>query len=227
MKIFNRFMATVISVFMGANVLYAQEAAILGSANSQPTISIEQALQQSVTPPLDEQIPGDFLNQTSPLSAATSSAVINPDVALYVLGIQEGATVSGLVSIRPNPATLPNIKKVSYYLNDSQSGKVYNPPFIWGGPSGDGTVGFDTRNLPDGNYTLNMAYTNSAGDQPGVHINFKVKNQTTTPPPPICEKSDYEKLKKEKKELKEKEYQEKKEKEDKEKKDKGYCKKKN
>jgi|GEM_PF-1754449 len=58
------------------------------------------------------------------------------------------------IQVRPNQQQLPGRRKVAYYLNGSQSGRVYQSPFIWGGPSGNGTTGFDTRTLADDTYTL-------------------------------------------------------------------------
>jgi hypothetical protein len=92
-----------------------------------------------------------------------------------VLGITEGATVSGVINIRPNPAVLPGIRKVSYYLNGTKCGKVYASPFLWGGPSGNGTAGFNTAGIANGDYTLSMVYTDATGDHE-IPIHFTAAN---------------------------------------------------
>ncbi len=99
------------------------------------------------------------------------------------VGVTEGATVNGVVNIGPNLTTHPSVRKVAYYLNGSQSGKVYASPFFWGGPAGNGTAGFDTKTLADGNYSLSMGYTDSTGDH-NAAISFIVNNSvpdTTAP----------------------------------------------
>ena len=99
------------------------------------------------------------------------------------VGVTNGATISGVVNIGPNLAVHPDVRKVSYYLDGSKSGKVYLSPFYWGGTNGDGTGGFDTRTIADGNHTLSMGYTDSTGDH-SVSVSFIVNNSvpdTTAP----------------------------------------------
>lgn len=99
-----------------------------------------------------------------------------------ILGVQEGDTVSGIVEIRPNQDQLPGLRKVAYYLNGNKSGKVYQSPFLWGGISGTGTSGFDTRTISNGQYRLNMVYTDGTGDHT-LSVNFTVDNSVSQPPP--------------------------------------------
>jgi hypothetical protein len=116
-----------------------------------------------------------FLQSSSTLSETTTDS--------RILGVEEGGTVSGVVEIRPNQEQLPGIRKVAYYLNGSQSGRVYQSPFMWGGISGNGTAGFDTRNIADGKYKLDMVYTDSTGDHP-LSVNFTVNNTSSPTPTP-------------------------------------------
>ncbi|MFZ5802832.1 MAG: fibronectin type III domain-containing protein [Candidatus Omnitrophota bacterium] len=114
------------------------------------------------------------------ISTLTTADTTVPSTGDFV-GVAEGAIVSGMVNIGPNLTLHPGIRKVAYYLNGTKSGKVYQAPFLWGGPSGDGTTGFDTRTLADGNYTLAMGYTDATGDH-GVQISFTVKNAVVPAP---------------------------------------------
>ncbi len=94
-------------------------------------------------------------------------------------GVTDGAVMSGLINVGPNLTAHPSISKVAYYLNGTSSGKVYTAPFFWGGLTGDGTKGFDTTTLADGNYTLGMVYTDKTGDH-SVSVSFKISNIPTT-----------------------------------------------
>lgn len=118
---------------------------------------------------------GNLATQAAISSLTTTN--ITPPSGDFV-GVTGGATVSGLVNIGPNLTTHPGIRKVAYYLNGTQSGKVYASPYLWGGLAGNGTVGFDTRTLTDGNYTLGMVYTDGTGDH-SVTISFEVNNTPT------------------------------------------------
>ena len=85
-------------------------------------------------------------------------------------GISEGAVVQGIVNAGPNLTTHPGIRKISYYLNGTQSGKYYAAPFTWGGVNG-----YDSKTLVNGDYALSMTYTDNTGDHT-VTVNFKVSN---------------------------------------------------
>lgn len=149
---------------------YAEPIPLSASKNTVPVTSTftETPVQNSLP-----QTSVHFL-QASPLAAAASSPFV---------GVEEGAAVSGVVEIRPNQEALPGIKKVAYYLNGSKSGKVYNSPFIWGGVNGDGTTGFDTRTVTDGDYTLAMVYTDATGDHEN-QIRFHIHNVNNAAPAP-------------------------------------------
>ncbi len=229
MNTFNRFIVAVVSLLMVGNVLYAQEAATISGNINQPTVSLDQALKSPAASSSDKQTAGavDFLDQTSPLSPATTQEnpppIIDPVTPQSLVGITDGATVSGVITVGPNLQTTPGIKKVAYYVDQTQSGKVYILPFYWGGLSGDGTTSFDTTKLSNGVHELQVVYTTTLlGDHEFV-IHFTVNNTVITP---ICtvKKHGHEKAEKEKKE-KEKADKEKCEKEKAEK-DKSSCKKK-
>lgn len=113
---------------------------------------------------------GNLATQTT-ISGFTTTAPVTGDFA----GVPEGATVKGVVNINPNFTLHPDVRKVAYYLNGTQSGKVYSSPFYWGGINGNGTAGFDTTTLSDGNFTLSMVYTDGTGDH-GASISFIVNN---------------------------------------------------
>ncbi len=114
----------------------------------------------------DHTIPITFkVNNTNPTPTCTTQDIC---------GIPTG-TVSGVIKAGPNLTKYPSIRKVSYYLNGTQSGKVYQSPYFWGGPTGNGTGGFDTRTLANGTYTLAMVYTDSTGDHEKT-ISFTVLN---------------------------------------------------
>jgi hypothetical protein len=147
---------------------------MLGSSQAAPPgISLTESLQNSQTSS-DSEVPQDFFTQETTLAAA--------EAAPLFLGVEEGGTVSGVVEIRPNESQLPGLRKVAYYLNGTQSGKVYQSPFIWGGVSGNGTAGFDTRTIADGDYTLAMVYTDAAGDHE-IQIHFTINNSNPNPNP--------------------------------------------
>jgi len=97
-----------------------------------------------------------------------------------ICGVSVGQFVSGTILVQPNLTLNPDIRKVAYYLNGTQSGKVYSAPFTWGG-----ATGFDTTQLQDGAYTLGGAYTTGTGDK-AFSIVFTVNNSVstsdTTPP---------------------------------------------
>lgn len=135
-------------------------------------ITLAEALQKPAA--ASPEIPGDFLTQEASLSAVEAEPLF--------LGVEEGGTVSGLVEIRPSPDQIPGIRKVAYYLNGAKSGKVYQSPFIWGGVSGNGTAGFDTRTIADGAHTLGLVYTDAAGDHE-IQIHFNVNNSNPNPNP--------------------------------------------
>ena len=109
--------------------------------------------------------------------------VAPPGLGIDFTGIKEYATVSGVVNIGPNLALHPDITNVTYWLNLTSSGNVSTSPFLWGGPTGTGTTGFDTTTLPNGTYVLGMSYTDSTGTHlmfgtGGVELDmiFTVKN---------------------------------------------------
>jgi hypothetical protein len=174
-KIFS-FVLAVTLVFTGVPA-QAAEPLTAGLQGNTPEISISDAV---VSAP--EQTPAEptseFLEESTTLAALAASD--SP-----FLGVEQGGTVSGVVEIRPNQDQLPGIRKVAYYLNGSKSGKVYQSPFIWGGVNGNGTTGFDTRTIADGDYTLSMVYTDASGDHE-ILIQFTVNN-TNPPPPPTGE----------------------------------------
>lgn len=128
-------------------------------------------------PSVSQQSAGESFMQASALSAA--SAPSEPRVA----GLQPGQTVSGIIEVSPNQQQLPGIKKVAYYLDGNRSGKVYQAPFMWGGSTGDGTTGFDTRTTSDGAHTLAMVYTDSSGDHT-ISIDFTINNSSVPPEEP-------------------------------------------
>lgn len=164
------FVSLVSVLFFLSSPLQAAAPVFSGPQNVQPERPPQTTASQQPGQPAGDPT-AEFMMASS-LSAAETSPF---------LGVEEGGTVSGIVEIRPNQEQLPGIRKVAYYLNGSQSGKVYQSPFMWGGTSGNGTTGFDTRNIADGNYTLSMTYTDSTGDHT-LTLNFKVNN-TSTPPP--------------------------------------------
>lgn len=114
---------------------------------------------------------GNLSVQPTISTFTTTNAQQNGDFS----GVTEGATVSGTVNIGPNLAAHPNVRKAAYYLNGTKSGKVYASPFYWGGVSGDGTAGFDTTTLANGNYSLSMTYTDNTGDHTAT-VSFNVDN---------------------------------------------------
>lgn len=88
-----------------------------------------------------------------------------------MIGLTDGATVSGVVQFGPNLQKISGVRKAAYYLNGTFSGRVYEKPFFWGG-----TSGFDTRTLANGTYTISGFYTTASGDQRFQPITFTVKN---------------------------------------------------
>ncbi len=155
-------------------------------------VSAQPVLQESHPPsmpdiPFTESLPesNDFKAETSQtfLMESSSLSAASTESEPAVLGVEEGETVSGVVHIRPNPEERPGIRKVAYYLNGTKSGKVYRAPFTWGGVNGDGTTGFDTRTIEDGNYTLGIVYTDGSGDHE-IQVSFIVDNSGTPPPDP-------------------------------------------
>ncbi|HTL46974.1 MAG TPA: right-handed parallel beta-helix repeat-containing protein [Verrucomicrobiae bacterium] len=107
----------------------------------------------------------------------------NPPPSGDVAGLTNGQTVSGTILVNPNLVKHPDVRKVAYYLNGAQSGKVYTSPFYWGGISGTGATGFDTTKIPNGDHMLSVTYTDSTGDHT-VQVAFKVLNGVTPPPGP-------------------------------------------
>ena len=163
--------------------IYAQQ--ILTDPGSVPVPTINLGTAPNAPNPAPPPVPATTTNflAASPLSPATSQ-VLAAAAALsssdYV-GVTDGATVSGVVSIGPNLTTHPDVRKVAYYLNGAKSGKVYAAPYLWGGPNGDGTTGFDTKTLADGNYTLGIVYSDSTGDH-SVAVSFTVNNSGPVQP---------------------------------------------
>lgn len=163
----------------------------MAAHNAQPVLNLQDP-QLEATPFVEEpQQPQPdlstgttthFLENTGGIAAADDlqEGPSNP-----FLGVEQDGIVSGTVEIRPNPNVIAGVRKVAYYLNGTKSGKVYQAPFIWGGPNGNGTAGFDTRTIADGKYTLSMTYTNASGDH-NVLIRFTVANQNTPPPVTTC-----------------------------------------
>jgi hypothetical protein len=94
----------------------------------------------------------------------------------HMVGLTSGQTVSGVIFFGPDLDQHPDVRKAAYYLDGAQSGKVYQAPFYWGGLSGDGTRGFDTRTLPNGTYTLSGYITTSTGDLAFAEITFTINN---------------------------------------------------
>lgn len=90
-------------------------------------------------------------------------------------GLKANDIVKGLIHASPNLQVHPDIRKVFYYLNGEQYGRVYQSPFTWGGLSGVGTTGFDTQTLANGSYELRTVYTDSTGDHV-IQIPFIVEN---------------------------------------------------
>jgi hypothetical protein len=121
---------------------------------------------------------GNLATQATLSTFKTAAVVTTGDF----VGVTNGQTLSGTVNIGPNMTAHPGISKVAYYLNGTQSGKVYSSPFLWGGTSGNGTAGFDTKTLANGTYTLAMVYGDATGDHE-VQVSFTVNNSAITPTP--------------------------------------------
>jgi hypothetical protein len=117
---------------------------------------------------------GNLATQST-VSSLTTMAPPLTSCTTAVCGVATGQVVSGTVMIAPNLTLDPSVRKVAYYLNGSQSGKVYASPFLWGGLTGNGTAGFDTKTLANGAYTLGIVYTDAMGDHE-VSVTFTVKN---------------------------------------------------
>jgi antitoxin component YwqK of YwqJK toxin-antitoxin module/membrane-associated phospholipid phosphatase len=170
----NRIIASLICfTFIFTSVTPAQAEGLLLdpiAANQQPGIAANQAALKPTNVPTPPDATTAFL-QAGPLSTATPAAktTTNKDVKFY-FGVEEGGTVSGVVFIRPNLEVIPGIRKIHFFLNDEQAGRVYEAPFIWGG-----SEGFDTKILKNGKYKLSGFYTDESGDHDFV-INFNVLN---------------------------------------------------
>ena len=163
-----------VTFFVGRG--YAQQILTDPGSVPVPTISLGTAPNApNPTPPPVSATTTNFLaaSPLSPTSQVLAAATALPSTD-YV-GVTDGATVSGVVSIGPNLTTHPDVRKVAYYLNGSKSGKVYAAPYLWGGPNGNGTTGFDTKTLADGNYTLGIVYSDSTGDH-SVAVSFTINN---------------------------------------------------
>lgn len=116
------------------------------------------------------------VNNSTPAPVPTPVPV--PTVCTTAMcGMTNGQTVSGTLKVQPNLTLNPDIKKVSYYLNGTMSGREYAAPFTWGGSGG-----IDTTKMADGTYTLSGAYTTSSGDK-SFTMTFTVKNTAPAPAP--------------------------------------------
>ena len=98
------------------------------------------------------------------------AAAASPACTTSICGVTDGQTVSGVISVSPNLAQIPGVRKVAYYLNGVLLTREYKSPFTLGG-----AAGFDTTKLANGTYVLSGAYTTATGDVPFT-MNITVKN---------------------------------------------------
>jgi hypothetical protein len=120
----------------------------------------------------DGTIVDKLLLTTNPSFVPTGA----PPATAHMIGLSTGEVVSGTVFFGPDLDAHPDLRKVAYYLDGTQFGRVYNPPFYWGGPSGDGTTGLDTTTLANGAYTVGGYITTNAGDIEFDAIQFFIAN---------------------------------------------------
>jgi antitoxin component YwqK of YwqJK toxin-antitoxin module len=166
----NRMIATLICfTFIFTSLTPVQAAGLIQETVTQPQqplIAANQTqVQQAAGTPNQTDATTAFF-QAGALSASSTADAEEP----FYYGVEEGGTVSGVVFIRPNLNKLPGIRKIHFFLNDEQVGRVYEAPFIWGGPEG-----FDTRILKNGEYKLSGFYTDENGDH-NFSIKFNVFN---------------------------------------------------
>lgn len=156
--------AAVLTNFFGDNVHFT-----VGSITSQNLVrsftSFDQAAEEAGMSRVYGGIHYRFSSQDGlDMGRKVGEAVVNAFHDTRIHGVKNGETVHGTIYVHPNLRILKKVRKVAYYLNGKRFGKVYEAPFLWGGPEGRGTQGYDTRVLKNGDYTLTMVYTDAEGD---------------------------------------------------------------
>lgn len=98
--------------------------------------------------------------------ATTPQAPATGACKAAICGANEGETLKGVVTFRPNEDLRKKMRKIFYYVDGSQAAKVYDSPFAWS---------IDTKTLSNGKHTVHGTY-NVDGVEFSFSITFTVAN---------------------------------------------------
>lgn len=184
----NRFIRPLLVIFtLGLMAALIIPFATRATRADQQTIALPPGKQLVVT--CETGLSGDIQgNQATlncaPLPEPTAPPAPSGPQITELRGVSEGAALSGTVNIEA-VVQGQDIKRVVFTLNGPKptihTEKI--PPYFFLGDTNGTPKGWDTTQYPNGEYTLNVAAVDGAGQTGTVEVHFTVANNAPPPPP--------------------------------------------